>query len=142
MAERVLKYTKSPGAFAPRMASEGAAGYDLYTPHDFVIKARDSTLIDTGVCIEMPPNMYAQIKSRSGNAVKHQIVAAAGVIDNDYRGTLSVLLFNHGKKSRQFRRGDRIAQFIVRQYYKLPLKECEQLSHTKRDANGFGSTGR
>lgn len=142
MNRHVLKFKKNTNAFTPSMATEGAAGYDLCTPHDFVVKARDSIIVDTGIAIELPPNMYAQIKSRSGIAVKHQIVAAAGVIDNDYRGTLSVLLFNHGKKSRQFRRGDRIAQFIVREYFSLPLEECDELSDTARDINGFGSTGR
>ncbi|AIZ48616.1 dUTPase [Agrotis segetum nucleopolyhedrovirus B] len=142
MGGHVLKYKKSATAFAPRQATAGAAGYDLCTPNDFIVKARDFVVVDTGVAIELPPNMYAQIKSRSGNAVKYQIVAAAGVIDNDYRGTLRVLLFNHGKKSRQFRRGDRIAQFIVRNYHTLPLKECDELSSTERDINGFGSTGR
>lgn len=141
MSGQVLKFKKSANAFVPRMATEGAAGYDLCTPVDFVIKARDSIVVDTEVAIELPPHMYAQIKSRSGNAVKYQVVAAAGVIDNDYRGTIRVLLFNHGKKSRQFRRGDRIAQFIVRKYYNLPLQEQDELGNTERNDGKFGSTG-
>ncbi|QEI03533.1 DUTPASE [Spodoptera cosmioides nucleopolyhedrovirus] len=142
MEGQVLKFKKTSNtAYTPRMASGGAAGYDLHTPVDFVIKARDSILVNTEIAIELPPGMYAQIKSRSGNAAKYQVVAAAGVIDNDYRGPLQVLLFNHGKKSRQFRRGDRIAQFIVRTYCKLPMEEVEELTSTERDAGGFGSTG-
>ncbi|AIE47822.1 dutpase [Peridroma alphabaculovirus] len=142
MNGRVLKYKKAENAYAPLQSTAGAAGYDLRTPVDFVIRARDWHSVDVGVALQMPEGMYAQIKSRSGMAFKHQVVAAAGVIDNDYRGTISVLLFNHGKKSRQFRRGDKIAQFIVRKYCVLPLQECDALSPTERDADGFGSTGR
>ncbi|QNV47802.1 deoxyuridine triphosphate [Alphabaculovirus altersperidaniae] len=142
MSAQVLRFKKtSNAAYTPRMASDGAAGYDLHTPVDFVVKARDSILIDTDVAIQLPPRMYAQIKSRSGNAAKYQVVAAAGVIDNDYRGSLKVLLFNHGKKSRQFKRGDRIAQFIVREYIRLPVEEVDELTCTERNTGGFGSTG-
>lgn len=142
MVGRVIKIKKAKNAFAPQMATAGSAGYDLRSPVDFVIKARDKHIVDVGVTIELPAGMYAQVKSRSGMAFKHQVVVGAGVIDNDYRGTISVLLFNHGKKSRAFRRGDKIAQFIVQEYANLPIIECEELSSTQRDTNGFGSTGR
>jgi dUTP pyrophosphatase len=142
MVGRVIKFKKSKNAFAPQMATAGSAGYDLRSPVDFVVKARDKHIVDVGVTIELPLGMYAQLKSRSGMAFKHQIVTGAGVIDNDYRGTISVLLFNHGKKSREFKRGDKIAQLIVQEYANLPIVECEELSSTQRDTNGFGSTGR
>ncbi|WBB27208.1 dUTPASE [Mythimna sequax nucleopolyhedrovirus] len=142
MAGRVIKFKKSIDAFVPHMATEGSAGYDLRTPVDFIIKARDKHIVDVGVAIELPYDTYAQVKSRSGLAFHHQIVVGAGVIDNDYRGTINVLLFNHGKKSRTFKRGDKIAQMIVHQYCKLPLIKTDQLSTTQRDTNGFGSTGK
>ena len=128
-------------AYAPHAASDDAAGYDLHTPIDFIIKPKKSVLVDTGVALELPKQTYAQIKSRSGMAAKYQIVVAAGVIDNDYRGPLKVLLFNHGNKTRKFNRGDRIAQFVIQRYYNLPVEETDELAATERDAGGFGSTG-
>jgi dUTP pyrophosphatase len=143
MNGRVLKYKLvNKSAYPPHMATVGAAGYDLRTPIDFVIKARDNHVVDVGVALELPPHTYAQVKSRSGMAFKHQVVVGAGVIDNDYRGTIAVLLFNHGKKSRVYRRGDKIAQIVVQEYCCLPLVESAELSNTERDTDGFGSTGR
>ncbi|AUV65331.1 dUTPase [Alphabaculovirus myunipunctae] len=142
MNTRVLKFKREKFAYPPQMATLGSAGYDLRTPGDFVIKPRDKHVVDTGISIELPENMYAQIKSRSGMALKQQVVVFAGVIDNDYRGVIKVVLFNHGKKSRTFRRGDKIAQMVIQQYYALPPVEVQEMTTTERDVNGFGSTGR
>ncbi|ABY65821.1 dUTPase [Orgyia leucostigma nucleopolyhedrovirus] len=132
----------APRAFAPQLATDGSAGYDLRAPEDFVIKARDSCTVDTGLAIELPRGLYAKIESKSGLAFKHQIVVAAGVVDNDYRGKICVILMNHGKRSRQFKRGDKIAQMVLHKYYTVPMVEADVLSSTERACNGFGSTGR
>jgi dUTP pyrophosphatase len=137
----MLKYKKNADAIAPKLATPGSAGYDLYTPVDFVIKANDKYIVNTGLAFEIPPTFYIQIKDRSSMASKYQIITAGGVIDNDYRGPVCVILFNCGKKSRSFKRGDRIAQFIIQKYYNMPLKNCDTLSSTERNESGFGSTG-
>ncbi|ABM45764.1 dUTPase [Spodoptera frugiperda multiple nucleopolyhedrovirus] len=136
-----LKFTKSPNGYTPRMATAGAAGYDLYTPVDFIIKPGRQIIIDTEVSIQLPEGTYAQIASRSGNAVKYEVVVLAGVIDNDYRGSIKVLLRNLGKKNRQFQRGDRIAQLIINNYYKFSWEQVDELCDTDRGEQGFGSTG-
>ncbi|AXS67752.1 dUTPase [Cryptophlebia peltastica nucleopolyhedrovirus] len=134
------KVKKNKNAFMPIKATEGSAGYDLRTPTDFIIKSRDGCLVNMGLAIEMPTNMYARIESRSGLAANHKIVVGAGIIDNDYRGEIKVLLFNHGKKTRQFKRGQSVAQIVFERYYTPTLVESDSLSSTERDCGGFGST--
>ncbi|QWO71638.1 dUTPase [Orgyia pseudotsugata single capsid nuclopolyhedrovirus] len=140
--ENACKIILTPRAFVPRLATAGSAGYDLRTPEDFVVRARDSCVVNVGLCMELPHGMYAKLESKSGLAMKHQITVAAGVVDNDYRGEICVILLNHGIKSKRFKRGDKIAQMVLHHYYTLPMEEVQNLSSTKRNGNGFGSTGR
>ncbi|AKC91670.1 dUTPase [Lambdina fiscellaria nucleopolyhedrovirus] len=137
----VCKIKMRANAFAPTRATVGSAGYDVQTPVDFVLKARDHCFIDLGLALEMSPDVYARIESRSGLARRHQIVVGAGIVDNDYRGNIGVLLFNHGKRSRQFKRGDKIAQIVFSSYCSPFLVKSETLASTERDDGGFGSTG-
>lgn len=140
----VCKIKLCHGAFVPKRATLGSAGYDLTSPADVVIKPKSSKLIDLQFSLEMPDNVYAKIESRSGLALKHRIIVGAGVIDTDYRGNVGVLLFNFGKQTKVISRGERIAQMIFLEY-KVPqfytITQLNSLSVTERGDGGFGSTG-
>ncbi|XP_066142379.1 uncharacterized protein dUTPase [Euwallacea fornicatus] len=138
----VLKYTKViPEAFPPTKGSVKAAGYDLKSAVDGVVPARGKLLVDTGLKIELPEGCYGRIAPRSGLAVKNFIDVGAGVVDEDYRGVLKVVLFNHSDANFEVKKGDRIAQLICEKIYYPQLKEVEELTETQRGEEGFGSTG-
>ena len=125
----------------PIYAVSCAAGMDLFSAATLVIEAGSRALIDTGIGMSMPEGVYGRIAPRSGLACKYGIQVGAGVIDNDYRGSIKVLLFNAGEEAFQVNRGDRIAQLIFEEYRKLVPQEVEKLDDTERGAAGFGSTG-
>lgn len=133
----------SQWASVPRRASEGAAGYDLYSAETLVIAPGTRALVATGIAIKMPPGLYGRVAPRSGLAVKHGIQIGAGVIDIDYQGEIKVLVFNHGDEPFQVSTGDRIAQLILERHETPIIHEVLELSGsaTDRGASGFGSTG-
>ncbi|XP_066262534.1 deoxyuridine 5'-triphosphate nucleotidohydrolase [Euwallacea similis] len=138
----VLKYTKViPEAFPPTKGSEKAAGYDLKSAVNVVVPARGKYLVDTGLKIELPEGCYGRIAPRSGLAVKNFIDVGAGVVDEDYRGVLKVVLFNHSDTNFEVKKGDRVAQLICEKIYYPQLEEVEELTQTQRGEGGFGSTG-
>lgn len=110
---------------------------------DTTIKPGETALIPAGICIELPVGFEAQIRPRSGLALKHSvgILNAPGTIDSDYRGEVKVLLTNFGKQDFVVRRGDRIAQMIVGRYARVDWTEVEELAGTARGSGGFGHTG-
>ncbi|AGR56855.1 dUTPase [Hemileuca sp. nucleopolyhedrovirus] len=138
----ICKIVKSNNSYMPKMSTIGSAGYDLRTPVDFVVKPQSSCKVDLGISIELPFNMYVKIESRSGLASKDKIIVIGGVVDNDYRGNINVILFNLGKKMKKFKRGDKIAQMIIHTYHAMPMVVTDILSSTERNDGGFGSTGR
>ncbi|EFN80235.1 Deoxyuridine 5'-triphosphate nucleotidohydrolase [Harpegnathos saltator] len=121
--------------------SEYAAGYDLRSAYRCVIPARGKELVKTDLQIEVPPGTYGRVAPRSGLAWKNYIDVGAGVIDADYRGNLSALLFNHSNDDFEIAPGDRIAQLICEKIVYPKIEEVESLSDTNRGAGGFGSTG-
>ncbi|CAG9864255.1 unnamed protein product [Phyllotreta striolata] len=138
----VLKYTKVvEEAYPPTKGSVKAAGYDLKSAYDVVVPARGKALIDTGLKIQLPEGCYGRIAPRSGLAVKNFIDVGAGVVDEDYRGVLKVVLFNHSDSDFNVKSGDRIAQLICQKIYYPELVEAKELSDTERGEGGFGSTG-
>ena len=100
-------------------------------------------LIPTGLCLELPPGYEAQIRPRSGLALKHGLTClnSPGTIDADYRGEVGVLLINLSKEPVTLKRGDRIAQMVISPTVQAQLVEVEALSETARGQGGFGSTG-
>lgn len=128
-------------AILPTRGSEQAAGLDLSTVEDTIIKAGDFAILPTGLACSIPANTYFRIAPRSGLAAKHQIDTMAGVIDSDYRGEIRVILINHGKEAVRFKKGDRIAQGILESCVLAEVEEVDSLVDTDRGANGFGSTG-
>ena len=133
----------SSNATIPVKGSRGAAGFDLFAAEDVEIKSMENSLISTDLSILLPPGTYGRIAPRSGLALKHNILVNAGVIDIDYTGILSVLLFNLGKVTYNVRKGDRIAQLICEQivYPQLLVSNALILHETERNTAGFGSTG-
>eukprot|EP01007_Sphenomonas_quadrangularis_P000610 NODE_1458_length_867_cov_10.828851_g1205_i0.p1 GENE.NODE_1458_length_867_cov_10.828851_g1205_i0~~NODE_1458_length_867_cov_10.828851_g1205_i0.p1 ORF type:complete len:154 (-),score=13.46 NODE_1458_length_867_cov_10.828851_g1205_i0:337-798(-) len=128
-------------AVMPKRGSDRAAGYDLSSAHDCVIPARGTAVVRTDLSIAIPPMTYARIAPRSGLAVKHSIDVGAGVVDEDYRGPLGIVLFNHGKEDFAVKTGDRIAQLVIERIMTPEPQEVDELPATLRGEAGFGSTG-
>jgi len=130
----------------PAYATEHSAGMDICAAVDgeLVLKAGQTTLVQTGFKIALPPGFEAQIRPRSGLAVKHQvgIMNSPGTIDADYRGEVKVVLTNFGKTDFIIRRGDRIAQMVIARYARAAWEEMAKLEETTRGSGGFGHTGR
>ncbi|KAJ6664117.1 hypothetical protein lerEdw1_008332 [Lerista edwardsae] len=138
-----LRFAKlSENAFAPSRGSSRAAGYDLYSAYDCEIPASGKAVVKTDIQIALPSGCYGRIAPRSGLAAKHFIDVGAGVIDEDYRGNVGVVLFNFGKESFKVNKGDRIAQLICERIYYPDLEEMQVLDDTDRGSGGFGSTGK
>lgn len=144
---RVRRLPHGEGLQLPAYQSAHAAGLDLLAglPSDasMVLPSGARALIPTGLSIELPPGYEAQIRPRSGLALKHGVALlnSPGTIDADYRGEVMVLLINHGAEPFTIRRGDRIAQLIVSSVEHVAVVEVEELGNTTRGAGGFGSTG-
>ena len=139
---------KSPGNEdipLPRYMSPNAAGMDLYAAveKDTTLKPGEIKLISTGITIALPPGFEAQIRPRSGLAIKHgiSIPNTPGTIDTDYRGEVGIILINLGESPFTVKRGDRIAQMIINKVYHAHLELSTELSSTKRNEGGFGHTG-
>eukprot|EP00873_Tetraselmis_striata_P018248 jgi/Tetstr1/438512/TSEL_027067.t1 len=131
----------SDKAQLPKRGSDKAAGYDMYSAVDDVVPARGKAMIKTDISIAIPAGTYARVAPRSGLAWKHSIDTGAGVVDEDYRGPVNVILFNHSDVDFPVRVGDRIAQLILERICTPEVQEVDDLDSTARGAGGFGSTG-
>lgn len=129
----------------PRYMTPHAAGMDICAaiPDTLTIEPHGIALVPTGFALALPLNYEAQIRPRSGLAIKHgiTIVNAPGTIDSDYRGEVKVGLINLGREPYTVRRGDRIAQMIIQRVHQAAIREVPELDRTARDTGGFGSTG-
>ena len=127
----------------PRKAHEDDAAFDLRSRVDVVIPSGKIILVPTGVFMELPVGYEAQVRPRSGLALKHGITVlnTPGTIDAGYRGEVGVILINAGPADFTVARGDRIAQMVVQKLTDVQLVAVEKLSETARGAGGFGSTG-
>ena len=128
----------------PSYATPGSAGFDLIAPQDLLLESGDVGLIPTGLFVELPPGLELQIRSRSGLALKSEVIVlnSPGTIDADYRGEVKVILKNVGRYSHFIRRGDAVAQGVLAHAPQAVFERVESLSETSRGAGGFGSTGR
>lgn len=128
----------------PYQANEGDAGLDLYSIEHKVIKAGEASLIRTGIQIELPKNTEAQIRPRSGLALKHSVTVlnSPGTIDEGYRGEIKIILINHGKADFIVEKHMRIAQMVIAPVLQVKLEQAESLSDSDRDEGGFGSSGK
>ena len=129
---------------APRKAHVDDAAYDLRSRLQLVITPKTTVLVPTGLFLEIPPGYEAQIRSRSGLALKNglSLPNAPGTVDAGYRGEVGVILYNRGEVPFRIRRGDRIAQMVIAKLPEVELVEVAELDASSRGEGGFGSTGR
>ena len=134
------------GLDLPFYATTHAAGADLRAAvgEDMVIAPGSHALVPTGFAMALPDNYEAQVRPRSGLALKHGVTVlnSPGTIDADYRGEVGVILVNHGRQPFVVSRGDRIAQMIISPFVQANFRQAETLSETERGAGGFGSSGK
>ncbi|XP_062404843.1 deoxyuridine 5'-triphosphate nucleotidohydrolase, mitochondrial isoform X1 [Sardina pilchardus] len=143
ISKPVLKFAKlTENATVPTRGSAKAAGYDLYSAYDYTVGPMDKAIVKTDIQIAIPHGCYGRVAPRSGLAAKHFIDVGAGVVDEDYRGNVGVVLFNFNKESFEVKKGDRIAQLICERICYPDLLELETLDETQRGEGGFGSTGK
>ena len=138
---KIVKLKSS--AVIPRYEHYGDSGMYLISIEEVEIKSYESKLIKTGISIELPPNTEAQIRPRSGLALKHQITVlnTPGTIDEGYRREIGVVLINHGSISFKVLPGMRIAQMVIMPIIRVEIEEVDSLSSSIRGTDGFGSTG-
>ena len=130
----------------PRYMTAQSAGMDLCAAinQDLVLDKGDRALIPTGFAVALPAGFEAQIRPRSGLAVKHGIglINSPGTIDADYRGEIKIAVINLGPEPYTFHRGDRIAQMVIKKVYVAQLEIVKELDETERNSGGFGHTGK
>jgi dUTP pyrophosphatase len=143
---QILRLPGTEDVPLPRRMSEQASGFDVYAAvtEEVTLQPGERVLIPTGFALAMPPGLEAQIRPRSGLALKHGITClnTPGTIDADYRGEVKVLLINLGQEPFTIRRHERIAQMVFQTVPDVLLAEVAELSETERGAGGFGHTGR
>ena len=129
----------------PAYETDGSAGMDLraYLEEPVTLAPMERALIPTGLYLAVPQGYEAQVRARSGLAVKHGIglVNGIGTIDSDYRGEVKVALINWGSEPFTIENGDRIAQLVIAAYERVTWEETDSLDETERGAGGFGHTG-
>ena len=129
----------------PAKMSETAAGFDVYAAvrDSIILTPGQRALIPTGFAVALPHNMEAQIRPRSGLALKKGITClnSPGTIDADYRGEVGVILINHGEENFTISRGDRIAQMVIQWIPSVQWEQVDALPPSDRGAGGFGHTG-
>ena len=140
---KIMRLPNGEGLELPSYATSGSAGLDLCAAEATTLKSGARYLMPTGVAIALPPQHEAQVRPRSGLAVKHGITVlnTPGTIDEDYRGEIKVPLINHGQEDFMIRRGDRIAQMVIAPIAHARLIEVTTLDETTRGESGFGSSG-
>lgn len=141
MEIKILKLNQS--AIIPDYAHSEDAGLDLFAIEETEILPGETQLINTGIAIALPLGTEAQIRPRSGLALKHSVTVlnSPGTIDAGYRGEIGVILINHGKKSFQIVPGMKIAQMVVASIIQAKITVVDKLDSTARNNKGFGSTG-
>lgn len=142
---RIKRVGEDPGFSAPRYMSPGASGMDLCASlaRPVVLKPLHRELIPCGFSMELPEGYEAQIRPRSGLAIRHGITClnSPGTIDHDYRGEIKIILINLGQEVFTINPGDRIAQMIIQKVEQVELEWADELPATERGEGGFGSTG-
>lgn len=141
-----VKIVNKSGNPCPTYATAGSAGVDLRASltDDYYIHPGERMLIPTGLYIQLPEGYEAQIRPRSGLALKNGITVlnTPGTVDMDYRGEIGVILINNGEDVFHIKNGDRIAQMVIAKCEQVEFKEVENLDETERGSGGFGHTGK
>jgi dUTP pyrophosphatase len=140
---KLLIQRLSPTAVLPVYAHPGDAGLDLCADAAVSLDPGEHKLVPTGISVELPPNTEAQVRPRSGLALKHgiSVLNTPGTIDQGYRGEIGVILINHGQRRFDVHPGMKIAQMVIAACLTVTVEESGNLSGTARGQGGFGSTG-
>lgn len=127
----------------PLQARAGDAGMDLFSVVDVVLQPGERALVGTGIKIELPFGYEAQVRPRSGLALKHGVTVlnSPGTVDAGYRGEVGVILINHGTKPFAVEKGMRVAQMVIQQVPEVELVAVESVNDSERGEQGFGSSG-
>jgi dUTP pyrophosphatase len=145
MSTTVKIVNKSPHAL-PAYATAGSSGVDIraHLEQPIIIAPLERVLVPTGLFFEMPEHLEAQVRPRSGLAIKQGLTClnTPGTIDADYRGEVKVILINLSNEAQTIQDGDRIAQVVFQQVEKVAFEQVDQLNETVRGAGGFGHTGK
>ncbi len=145
---RILPLPHAQGLDLPAYETTGSAGMDLRAAiganEVLTLEPGARVLVPTGLKIALEPGFEAQVRPRSGLALKHGITTlnSPGTIDSDYRGELGVILINHGQQAFEIKRGERIAQMVIARHEQAVISVASTLDETERGEGGFGSTGR
>ncbi|MCQ2388698.1 MAG: dUTP diphosphatase [Kiritimatiellae bacterium] len=139
-----VKFRKiDPSAVLPAYAHPGDAGMDVRSVEEATLAPGERRLVRTGLVMMLPPDAEAQVRPRSGLALKHGVTVlnAPGTIDAGYRGEVGVVLVNLGQEPHHVAKGDKIAQIVVAPCVQATIAETDETDETDRGAGGFGSTG-
>ncbi len=130
-------------AVIPKYQTSEAAGFDLHSVDEKTIKAGERDVIKTGLAVALPKGYELQVRPRSGLALKNGITVlnTPGTVDSDYRGELMVILLNTSKEDFVIKKGDRIAQAVIKEILQADFEIVDELDSTERGSSGFGSTG-
>jgi len=141
---QVKRLPHGEGLDLPAYATSGAAGMDVLSAEDVVLKPGERHAVATGLAVAIPTGYEIQVRPRSGLAFKHGVTVpnTPGTIDSDYRGELKVLMINHGPEDFPIKRGERVAQLVLAPVTQARWDEVVVLDETDRGSGGFGSTGR
>lgn len=145
MTKLTVSYRMMEGCedLRPAKAHPDDAAFDLRSRVDTTLPVGKSTLVPTGLFLELPPGTEAQIRPRSGLALKHDLMLtnSPGTIDAGYRGEIGIIMFNAGTTPFAVKRGDRVAQMVIQELPEVEFAPVETLSETGRGEGGFGSSG-
>jgi len=130
-------------AVIPDYAHTGDAGVDLYSTEDYLLKPGGRVLVSTGIKVAIPKGYEAQIRPKSGLALKHglSIVNTPGTIDSGYRGEIQIIIINLGQENYKIEAGKKVAQMVIKKVEEAVFEEADSLDETSRNEGGFGSTG-
>lgn len=132
----------SKNAKIPTRGTEGSSGLDVYSPIDFTIEPRSDYLLPLDICFDIPFGWDLSVYNKSGISTKKHLSKGAELIDSDYTGNCHIHLFNHSDNYVDFRKGDKVAQLVMREVWMGNIVEVDNLDkNTLRGAKGFGSTG-
>lgn len=140
---KVLWKKSDPAAILPSYAHPGDAGMDVCSIEELVLPPGGRALVHTGLVLQLPPDAEAQVRPRSGLALKHGVTVlnSPGTIDSGYRGEVGVILANFGQEPFRVEKGMKIAQIVIARLEPVEIEEVLETDSTERGAGGFGSTG-
>lgn len=136
-----MRVVLDDGAKAPERAYDLDAGYDLFTPVDFVVPAGSYEYVDTGVHVELPRGTRGHICSKSGLARFHGLFTD-GTVDEGYTDSIGITIFNHGAFDYTFKAGDKVAQMVIEAIFRPEIEVTDSIIGGERGNRGFGSSGR